>query len=110
VDSDVDVLYANCATGKSVTRLSCWWLTYHCRSSSSIWLTRSVCPSVCGWYAADIFCLVPRYAMRNCQNFEVKSFSRSEITSLGSLWFATMTRLKVYARSSVLLDSLYSRK
>src|SRR6266702_3921215 len=53
------LLCANSARGKYACQLSCRSFTQNCRYCSSHWFVRSDCPSIRGWYAVDMFCVVP---------------------------------------------------
>src|SRR5260370_34510351 len=46
-------------------------------------VARSVCPSVCGWYAVLIFSCVPHSFHSSCQNLDVKRRSLSLIMCFG---------------------------
>src|SRR6266702_5399555 len=58
-------IWANWAIGSRSAQLSCCALLQCQRNCSTHWLLRSDCPSVCGWYADEMFCLIPR----TCQSF-----------------------------------------
>src|SRR6266702_3900728 len=73
-------LCANWVIGSRSAQLSCCALLQCRRICSTHWLFRSDCPSICGWYADDIFCLIPRMWQRfrmkmdmNCDPLSVMS-------------------------------------
>src|SRR6266581_8465140 len=73
-------LCANWAIGSKSAQLSCWTLLQCRRYCSTHWLFLSDCPSVCGWYADEMFCLIPRTLQRflmkidmNCDPLSVMS-------------------------------------
>src|SRR6266403_4399249 len=54
------------------------------RYCSSHWLVHSDCPSVCGWEAVVIFCLMFRFLLSSLIAVDVNRGSRAEMTFWGS--------------------------
>src|SRR6266702_4172866 len=52
-------LCANWAIGSRSAQLFCCVVLQCGRNCSTHWLVRSDCPSVCGWYADEMFCFIP---------------------------------------------------
>src|SRR6266702_8418560 len=61
-------LCANWAIGSRSAQLSCCVLLQCRRNCSTHCLLRSDCPSVCGWYADEMFCFIPRAWQRFLMN------------------------------------------
>src|SRR6266704_952752 len=78
------LLCANSARGKYACQLSCRSLTQNRRYCSSHWFVRSDCPSVRGWYAVDIICVVPVPLHSSLTNLDANFGSRSLMNFRGS--------------------------
>ncbi len=59
----------------------------HLKYYSNTWFTRSVCPSVWGWYADDRLVFTCKILNMDCQNLDVNCVPRSDIISSGSPWY-----------------------
>jgi hypothetical protein len=64
----------------------------------NVLLVRSLAPSVCGWYAVDIFRCTPVNVCNAFQNFEMNSLSRSEMSSRGKPFSQYHSLKKIEAR------------
>src|SRR6266702_3625560 len=78
------LLCANSARGRYVCQLSCHLLTQNRKYCSSHWFVRSDCPSVQGWYAVEMFCVVPIPLQSPWINFDANFGSRSLMNFKGS--------------------------
>src|SRR6266702_1108739 len=78
------LLCANSASGRSACQLSWHSLTQNRRYCSSHWFVRSDCPSVRGWYAVEMFCVVPVPLHSPLMNFEANFGSLSLMNFSGS--------------------------
>src|SRR6266571_6666984 len=71
------LLCANSVRGKYACQLSCRSLTQNRRYCSNHWFVRSDCPSVRGWYAVEMFCVVPVPLHNPRMNLDANFGSRS---------------------------------
>src|SRR6266702_3577041 len=78
------LLCANSARGRYACQLSCRSSTQNRRYCSSHWFVLSDCPSVRGWYAVDIFCVIPVPLHRPLMNLEANFGSLSLMNFSGS--------------------------
>ncbi len=76
-------LCANWAIGKKSAQLSCCILLQCRRYCSSHWLFLLDCPSVWGWYADDMFCLIPSVSQRVLVNIDMNCVPLSVMSHLG---------------------------
>src|SRR5487761_473533 len=72
-----------CASGNHSAHVFCFVPQYSRRYCSSDWLVRSLCPSVCGWYAIDMFRLTSSRLHSSLVNFEISCGSLSDMIFLG---------------------------
>src|SRR6266702_2689600 len=78
------LLCANSVRGKYACQLSCRSLTQNRRYCPNHWFVHSDCPSVRGWYAVEMFCVVPVPLHNPRMNLDVNFGSRSLINFRGS--------------------------
>src|SRR6266702_2121718 len=76
-------LCANWAMGIRSAQLSCCTLLQCRKYCSSHWLFLSDCPSILGWYADDIFCLIPSVFQRVLVNIDMNCVPLSVMSRLG---------------------------
>src|SRR6266702_789918 len=79
------LLCTNSARGRYACQLSCHSSTQNCRYCSSHWFVHSDCPSALGWYAVEMFCVVPIPLHIPLMNLEVNFGSLSLMNFSGSL-------------------------
>ena len=84
VDEWTWLLYANSPKGSSVSQSSCHSATKTRIYCSSSWLTRSVWPSDCGWYAVEAEILIPSRQYSLCMNSATNWGPQSDNIDLGS--------------------------
>jgi len=100
-------LWANSMNGMSSAQLSCWKLQKIRRYCSSSWLTLSVSPSVCGWYAVLREDLTFNFFHSSWMTLDANWGPRLEIICLGSLVLhQTLSRIN-WAVSSVVTVLLH---
>ena len=80
------MLCANSATGKRLAQLLWRTSVKALRYCSNSWLTRSVCPSVWGWYAVEVDPLMPSRSNIAFRNLDTNCGPRSLITCFGVPW------------------------
>src|SRR5712672_2725927 len=73
-----------CARGSQDAHSFCWLPQYSRRYCSRDWLVLSLCPSVCGWYAEEMFCLILSRSHNSLEKLDANRGSRSDMTFLGS--------------------------
>src|SRR5487761_1613246 len=73
-----------CASGSHSAHVFCLVPQYSRRYCSSDWLVRSLCPSVCGWYAIDMFRLTSSRLHSSLVNFEISCGPLSDMIFLGT--------------------------
>src|SRR6266571_1517586 len=78
------LLCANSVRGKYACQLSCCSLTQNRKYCSSHWFVRSDCPSVLGWYAVEIFCVIPVPLHNPLMNLDANFGSLSLMNFSGS--------------------------
>src|SRR6266571_8241491 len=100
------LLCVNLARGKYACQLSCRSLTQNRRYCSNHWFVRSDCPSVRGWYAVEMFCVVPVPLHSPLMNFEANFGSLSLMNFSGSPNRGNMYRTISPAVSSAVILSL----
>ena len=97
-------LWANSMKGMSWDQLSCWKLQKIRRYCSSSWLTLSVSPSVCGWYAVLREDFTPRCFHSSWITLAANWGPRSEIICCGSpVLFQTCSRYRSAVCSAVMV-------
>src|SRR6266702_8938064 len=100
-------LCANWAIGSRSAQLSCCVLLQCRRNCSTHWLLRSDCPSVCGWYADEMFCFIPRTWQRFRMKIDMNCDPLSVISLLGiPQWGYACCRYS-FATPSLVIDSLH---
>src|ERR1700761_9270900 len=86
--------------GKRCAQSSWCSFTQKRRYCSNHWLECSDCPSVCGWYAVEIFCSIPRTLHSSLVNFDANRGSLSLIILEGSpKWVKTCLAYKAAVSS-----------
>src|SRR6266702_4044502 len=76
-------LCVNWAIGRRSAQLSCCTLLQCHRYCSTHWLFLLDCPSICGWYADDMFCLIPSVSQRVLVNMKMNWVPLSVMSHLG---------------------------
>ena len=80
------------------------------RYCSRIWLVRSVCPSVSGWYAVLRLDQTPRRVQSKAQKHETKSFPLLETMSAGVPCLVKMFCRKIFASCGASMSDLVGMK
>jgi hypothetical protein len=66
-----------------------------CKYCLTDWFMSLVWPLVCGWYAINLFCLMPSNEKSSVRYLEMNLVSRSWMIFLGSPWSWMMWSLKI---------------
>jgi len=80
------LLYVNSAHAIYSGQSFCLWLMNILKYCSISWLTHSVCPSVCGWYAVDNLVLIPRISFSSFMNSAANCGPLSDSAVSGKSW------------------------
>ncbi len=97
-------LWANSMKGTSLVQLSCSKLQKMQKYCSNSWLTLSVSPSVCGWWAVDMVNLTPSFVQISCMTFDANCGPQSDITWRGSpVLLQTFSRYNLEVSSAVMV-------
>jgi len=98
------VLWVNSMKGMSSTQLSCWKLQKILRYCSSSWLTLSVSPLVCRWYAVLREDLTFNFFHNSWITLDANWGPQSEIICLGSpVLRQTLSRINWVVSSAVMV-------
>ena len=90
---------ANLHSGKCTSHDLKAWLPKTLHISSRTLFILSVCPSVCGWKAVDIFCLMLNLEQTSLKNNEVKRVSLSDTIDSGIPNLLQTLSIKICANS-----------